>query len=86
MNGSKKGQKKHDDSVRRSVDWYKSRGYAVRADIPGEKRLQAVWVGIGRILLLKREEMRLLLRLKQDNLQALIRNNTRRSKNMPIRK
>ncbi len=38
MKRTKAGQKKHDESVKRSADAYKQRGYDVRADIPGEKK------------------------------------------------
>lgn len=34
----KTGQKKHDESVRRSADWYKSQGFKVKADLPGEEK------------------------------------------------
>lgn len=38
MKQEKKGQRKHDESVARSVVAYRQRGYSVRADLPGEKR------------------------------------------------
>ena len=38
MSRTKQGQKKHDESVRRSANWYKNNGYSVQADLPGEKK------------------------------------------------
>jgi hypothetical protein len=35
---TKIGQKKHDTGVANSAQWYKSRGYKVEADLPGEKK------------------------------------------------
>lgn len=32
---TKTGQKKHDESVLRSVRWYQGQGYKVKADLPG---------------------------------------------------
>jgi len=32
---TKTGQAKHDKAVLRSADWYKKRGYSVKADVPG---------------------------------------------------
>lgn len=39
---SKRGQKKHDDSVRRSVDWHKRHGFSVKADLPGEAKPKTI--------------------------------------------
>ena len=36
-NQAKTGQKRHDDSVRRTVKWYRDQGFSVKADLPGEK-------------------------------------------------
>ncbi|MBI2484368.1 hypothetical protein HYV71_04255 [Candidatus Uhrbacteria bacterium] len=33
---SKVGQKKHDESVRKTADWYKNQGFTVKADLPGQ--------------------------------------------------
>ncbi|MAZ56520.1 hypothetical protein CL653_01910 [bacterium] len=35
---TKTGQKKHDTGVTKSAQWYKSRGYKVEVDLPGEKK------------------------------------------------
>jgi hypothetical protein len=35
---SKTGQKKHDDSVRKTAEWYKNQGFSVKADLPGETK------------------------------------------------
>ena len=32
---TKTGQKKHDESVLRSADWYKKHGFTIKADLPG---------------------------------------------------
>jgi len=39
MNERKKaGQKKHDESVLRSAEWYKKYGFTTKADLPGWKK------------------------------------------------
>jgi len=35
---TKAGQKKHDDSVLRSAEWYKKNGFITKADLPGWKK------------------------------------------------
>ena len=35
---TKTGQKKHDDSVLRSAEWYKKNGFITKADLPGWKK------------------------------------------------
>jgi len=32
---TKTGQRKHDNTVLRSAEWYKGQGYKVKADLPG---------------------------------------------------
>lgn len=35
---TKVGQKRHDEGVKQSADWYKSRDFKVKADLPGEEK------------------------------------------------
>ena len=35
---TKTGQRKHDESVSRSAEWYKKNGFITRADLPGWKK------------------------------------------------
>lgn len=35
---TKTGQKKHDESVQRTANWYKNQGFSVKADLPGEAK------------------------------------------------
>ena len=35
---TKIGQKKHDEGVKRSAEWYKKQGFKVKSDLPGEKK------------------------------------------------
>ena len=42
MKRSKTGQKRHDAAVRKSADWYGSRGYSVQADVPGRKQPKTI--------------------------------------------
>lgn len=39
---SKTGQKRHDDGVRRTAEWYKGKGFRVKADLPGEPKPAAI--------------------------------------------
>jgi len=32
---TKTGQRKHDESVSRSAEWYKKHGFKIKADLPG---------------------------------------------------
>lgn len=39
---TKTGQKKHDDSVLRSAEWYENQNYKVQADLPGYKKPKTI--------------------------------------------
>jgi len=35
---TKVGQKRHDEGVKRSADWYKNKGFGIKVDLPGEEK------------------------------------------------
>jgi hypothetical protein len=39
---TKKGQKKHDESVFRSATWYKNKGFKTSADLPGWEKPKSI--------------------------------------------